>query len=106
MQECPDDARVPGRAVALVAGQALLCDYGIEIGSSFGPLHGKIRRIGAMGYYAREDTVLTTLAALDSMLTTQDHRFSRNAGDLCLSLDAAPCRTRFCLSELMPPRLT
>lgn len=88
--------------MALVAGQALLCDYGIEIGSSFGPLHGKIRRIGAMGYYAREDTVLTTLttvAALDSMLTTQDHRFSRSASDLCLSLDAAPCRTRFCLSN-------
>jgi len=77
LQECPDDARVPERAVALVGGQALLCDYGIEIGSSFGPLHGKIGHIGAMVYNAREDTVLTTL---DSVLATQGHRFSRGAG--------------------------
>ncbi|MGJ8522502.1 (S)-ureidoglycine--glyoxylate transaminase [Carnimonas sp. R-84981] len=47
---------------------ALLNDYAIEIGTSFGPLHGKIWRIGTMGYNARRDTVLTTLAALEQVL--------------------------------------
>jgi len=46
----------------------LLNDFGIEIGTSFGPLHGKVWRIGTMGYNARKDTVLTTLAALEQVL--------------------------------------
>ncbi len=55
---------VPGDA----ARAALLEDFGIEIGTSFGPLHGKVWRIGTMGYNARKDAVLTTLAALESVL--------------------------------------
>ncbi|PRY69055.1 (S)-ureidoglycine-glyoxylate aminotransferase [Glaciihabitans tibetensis] len=47
---------------------AMLNDYGIEIGTSFGPLHGRVWRIGTMGYNARRDTVLLTLAALEQML--------------------------------------
>ena len=50
------------------ARAALLRDYGIEIGTSFGPLHGRIWRVGVMGYNARRDTVLTTLAALEQVL--------------------------------------
>jgi (S)-ureidoglycine-glyoxylate aminotransferase len=50
------------------ARAAMLEDYGIEIGTSFGPLHGKVWRIGTMGYNARRDTVLTTLAALEQVL--------------------------------------
>ena len=46
----------------------LLNDFGIEIGTSFGPLHGKVWRIGTMGYNARRDAVLTTLAALEQVL--------------------------------------
>jgi (S)-ureidoglycine-glyoxylate aminotransferase len=46
----------------------LLADYGIEIGTSFGPMHGKVWRIGVMGYNARKDAVLTTLAALEQVL--------------------------------------
>ena len=55
---------VPGETVR----QTLLNDYAIEIGTSFGPLHGKIWRIGTMGYNARKDTVLTTLAVLEQVL--------------------------------------
>ncbi|WP_271986117.1 pyridoxal-phosphate-dependent aminotransferase family protein [Pseudoclavibacter terrae] len=55
---------VPGDA----ARADLLDDFGIEIGTSFGPLHGKVWRIGTMGYNARKDTVLTTLAALEAVL--------------------------------------
>lgn len=50
------------------ARQAMLDDFGIEIGTSFGPLHGKVWRIGTMGYNARSDAVLTTLAALEQVL--------------------------------------
>ncbi|MEV5070428.1 alanine--glyoxylate aminotransferase family protein [Microbacterium sp. LMI12-1-1.1] len=57
-------AGVPGDA----ARSALLQDFGIEIGTSFGPLHGRVWRIGTMGYNAREDAVLTTLAALEAVL--------------------------------------
>ncbi|MFT4230164.1 MAG: alanine--glyoxylate aminotransferase family protein [Microbacterium sp.] len=55
---------VPGDA----ARAALLDDFGIEIGTSFGPLHGRVWRIGTMGHNARKDAVLTTLAALESVL--------------------------------------
>jgi (S)-ureidoglycine-glyoxylate aminotransferase len=50
------------------ARATMLSDYGIEIGTSFGPLHGRVWRIGTMGYNARRDTVLTTLAALEQVL--------------------------------------
>lgn len=57
-------AGVPGDE----ARAALLADFGIEIGTSFGPLHGRVWRIGTMGYNARQDAVLTTLAALEAVL--------------------------------------
>jgi (S)-ureidoglycine-glyoxylate aminotransferase len=60
--EIPDG--VPGDAARTV----LLEDFGIEIGTSFGPLHGRVWRIGTMGYNARQDAVLTTLAALEAVL--------------------------------------
>ena len=50
------------------ARSAMLNDYGIEIGTSFGPLAGKVWRVGTMGYNARRDAVLTTLAALEQVL--------------------------------------
>jgi (S)-ureidoglycine-glyoxylate aminotransferase len=59
---------------------ALLNEFGIEIGTSFGPLHGRIWRIGTMGYNARSDAVLATLAALDAVLAGEGHRFPRGAG--------------------------
>lgn len=47
---------------------AMLQDFGIEIGTSFGPLAGRVWRIGTMGYNARRDTVLLTLAAFEQVL--------------------------------------
>jgi (S)-ureidoglycine-glyoxylate aminotransferase len=46
----------------------MLNDFGIEIGTSFGPLSGKIWRIGTMGYNARKDCVMQTLVALEAVL--------------------------------------
>lgn len=58
----------------------LLADYGIEIGTSFGPLHGRIWRVGVMGYNARRDAVLMTLAALEQVLRQAGHRVAGGAG--------------------------
>ncbi|VXB10800.1 (S)-ureidoglycine-glyoxylate aminotransferase (PLP-dependent) [Pseudoclavibacter sp. 8L] len=59
---------IPDGVPGDTARQDLLDDFGIEIGTSFGPLHGKVWRLGTMGYNARKDTVLTTLAALEAVL--------------------------------------
>lgn len=58
----------------------MLHDHNIEIGTSFGPLHGKIWRIGTMGYNARKDTVLRTLQALESTLRRAGHKLSAGEG--------------------------
>ena len=67
-----------------VAGEAvrssMLNDFGIEIGTSFGPLHGKIWRIGTMGYNARKDAVLQTLSALETVLQRAGHAQRASAG--------------------------
>jgi (S)-ureidoglycine-glyoxylate aminotransferase len=43
-------------------------DFEIEIGSAFGPLQGRLWRIGAMGYNAAKHKVLITLGALETVL--------------------------------------
>jgi len=50
---------------------AMRTDFGIEIGTAFGPLQGKVWRIGAMGYNATRPAVLSTLAALEAVLRMQ-----------------------------------
>ena len=60
--------------------RALLADFNIEIGTSFGPLHGRIWRIGTMGYNARADAVLNTVGALEAVLAAEHFKFSRGAG--------------------------
>ena len=60
--------------------RTLLEDFNIEIGTSFGPLHGRIWRIGAMGYNARCDTVLVTLGALETALAAQGFKLPRGEG--------------------------
>jgi len=59
---------------------AMLQDFGVEIGSSFGPLKGKVWRIGTMGYNARKDAVLVTLAALEAALAAESVTLPRGAG--------------------------
>jgi (S)-ureidoglycine-glyoxylate aminotransferase len=51
--------------------RALLEQHNIEIGTSFGPLHGRIWRIGTMGVNASAEAVRATLAALDAVLSAQ-----------------------------------
>ncbi|MDP1909707.1 MAG: alanine--glyoxylate aminotransferase family protein, partial [Hyphomicrobium sp.] len=58
----------------------MLNDFNIEIGTSFGQLQGRIWRIGAMGYNARKDAVLVTLAALETVLAAEGFKLTRGAG--------------------------
>ena len=62
----------------------MLNDFGIEIGTSFGPLHGKIWRIGAMGYNCQKHNILTCLNALETTLRL--HRVGVPSGE---AVDAA-----------------
>jgi (S)-ureidoglycine---glyoxylate transaminase len=67
--------------------RALLTDFNIEIGTSFGPLHGRIWRIGTMGVNAREEAVRATLGALETVLAREHFKLPRGAAvDAALSV--------------------
>jgi (S)-ureidoglycine-glyoxylate aminotransferase len=55
-------------------------EFEIEIGAAFGPLAGKIWRIGTMGVNARKHAVLQTLAALEAVLRWEGFRAPAGAG--------------------------
>ena len=46
----------------------LLNEFGIEIATSFGPLDGKILRIGNMGYSSQKRNILLLLGALETVM--------------------------------------
>ena len=62
------------------ARSELLEDFGIEIGTSFGPLHGRIWRIGTMGHVCRKANVLRCLNALQAVLWRNGFETPPNAG--------------------------
>ena len=55
-------------------------DFEIEIGTAFGPLQGRIWRIGAMGYNAMKHKVLITLGALEAVLRAEGFAVKSGAG--------------------------
>ncbi|MEO6218083.1 MAG: alanine--glyoxylate aminotransferase family protein [Sphingomonas sp.] len=55
-------------------------DFEIEIGAAFGPLQGKIWRIGAMGYNAMKHKVALTLGALEAVLRAEGFTTPAGAG--------------------------
>jgi (S)-ureidoglycine-glyoxylate aminotransferase len=59
---------VPDGVDELRVRRRLLEDFGIEIGAAFGPLQGRIWRIGTMGWSAQRHHVLLCLAALEHVL--------------------------------------
>jgi (S)-ureidoglycine-glyoxylate aminotransferase len=66
-----DDVRVRGR---------LIEDFNLEIGAAFGPLQGRIWRIGTMGHSARRENVLLCLAALEQVLRREGWKAEAGAG--------------------------
>jgi (S)-ureidoglycine-glyoxylate aminotransferase len=66
-----DELRVRGR---------LIEDFNLEIGAAFGPLQGRIWRIGTMGHSARRENVLLCLAALEQVLRHEGWKAEPGAG--------------------------
>jgi (S)-ureidoglycine-glyoxylate aminotransferase len=58
----------------------LLQDFGIEIGAAFGPLLGRVWRIGTLGYSASRQNVLLCLAALEAVLRREGWKSLAGAG--------------------------
>ena len=58
----------------------MLDDFGIEIGTSFGHLAGKIWRIGAMGNVCRRPNMLRCLASLEVVLRRNGYDARSNSG--------------------------
>jgi alanine-glyoxylate transaminase/serine-glyoxylate transaminase/serine-pyruvate transaminase len=58
----------------------LLDEFNIEIAGGFGPLKGKLWRVGLMGYSSQRGNVLTFLAALEKVLLDQGFRVPVGAG--------------------------
>jgi len=71
---------VPDGVDELHVRRRLVEDFGIEIGAAFGPLQGRIWRIGTMGYSAQRQNVLLCLAALESVLRREGHASPAGAG--------------------------
>jgi (S)-ureidoglycine-glyoxylate aminotransferase len=71
---------VPDTIDELRVRHELIEDFGLEIGAAFGPLQGRIWRIGTMGYAAQRQNALLCLAALEQVLRRQGWRASPGAG--------------------------
>ena len=71
---------VPEGVSELNVRRRLLEDFSIEIGAAFGELHGKIWRIGTMGYAATRQNVLLCLAALEHVLRAEGWRAPAGSG--------------------------
>ena len=85
---------VPDGVDDLRVRRALLDDFGIEIGGAFGPLQGRIWRIGTMGYSARRQNVLLLLSALEHVLRHEGWAAEPGAGvDAALAHYAATDRS-------------
>jgi alanine-glyoxylate transaminase/serine-glyoxylate transaminase/serine-pyruvate transaminase len=65
--------RVPDGVDDAQARQYLLAERGIEIAGGFGPLAGKVFRIGLMGHGSRGENVLLVLEALADALKRQGY---------------------------------
>ncbi len=58
----------------------LLDEYGIEIAGGFGPLKGKMWRIGLMGWCSQNKHILLLLGAMEKLLLEQGVRVPSGAG--------------------------
>jgi len=77
---------VPEGVDELAVRQRLLEEYNIEIGGGFGPLKGRLLRIGLMGYNSCRKNVDTVLSALEHVL--QGPGFQPHVGAALPAADA------------------
>jgi alanine-glyoxylate transaminase/serine-glyoxylate transaminase/serine-pyruvate transaminase len=71
---------VPGGLDDLKVRRQLLDEFNIEIAGGFGPVKGKIWRLGQMGYCSQKNNVLLLLAALEKVLLDQGRNVPCGAG--------------------------
>jgi alanine-glyoxylate transaminase/serine-glyoxylate transaminase/serine-pyruvate transaminase len=71
---------VPEGVDDLKVRKQLIAEFGIEIAGGFGPLKGKMWRLGLMGFASQSKNVLLLLAALEKCLLDQGFRTSPGAG--------------------------
>jgi alanine-glyoxylate transaminase/serine-glyoxylate transaminase/serine-pyruvate transaminase len=72
--------KIPAGADDRKVRQQLLDEFNIEIAGGFGPVKGKIWRVGLMGYSSQNTNVLLFLAALEKVLLDQGTRVPAGAG--------------------------
>jgi len=72
--------KIPAKVEDAKVRQQLLDEFNIEIAGGFGPLKGKLWRIGLMGYSSQKNNVLLFLAALEKTLTDQGFPVPAGAG--------------------------
>jgi alanine-glyoxylate transaminase/serine-glyoxylate transaminase/serine-pyruvate transaminase len=73
-------ACVPDGVDDVKVRKQLLAEFGLEIAGGFGPLKGKMWRLGLMGFASQSKNVLLLLAALEKCLLDQGFRTSPGAG--------------------------
>jgi alanine-glyoxylate transaminase/serine-glyoxylate transaminase/serine-pyruvate transaminase len=71
---------IPSGVDDLKVRNQLLDEFNIEIAGGFGPIKGKIWRVGLMGYCSQKPNVLLFLAALEKCLLDQGFRVPSGAG--------------------------
>ena len=72
--------RVPEGVDDVKVRNQLLDEFNIEIAGGFGPLKGKLWRVGLMGYSSQRTNVLLFLAALEKVLLDCGFRLPAGAG--------------------------
>jgi alanine-glyoxylate transaminase/serine-glyoxylate transaminase/serine-pyruvate transaminase len=71
---------IPGGVDDAKVRNQLLDEFNIEIAGGFGPIKGKIWRVGLMGYCSQKPFVLLFLAAMEKCLLDQGYRVPSGAG--------------------------
>ncbi len=71
---------IPEGADGKAIRSMLLNEFGIEIATSFGPLDGRILRIGNMGYSSQKRNILILLGALGAVMQRNGVKVSTDAG--------------------------
>jgi (S)-ureidoglycine---glyoxylate transaminase len=74
---CVTCIEIPSGVDGEAVRSMLLNEFSIEIASSFGPLQGKIWRIGTMGYSCRKENILSVLGALEAVLIRHGVKVNR-----------------------------
>ncbi len=79
---CPalTTVRVPEGVDEMAVRRGLLEEHNIEIGAGFGPLQGRVWRIGLMGHSSQPENVLAVLQGLERQLARQGGKIKRGVG--------------------------